>query len=570
MTTTENTQAAEWAAALDAAPRGEIVIYLDPNIVVFGDNVRTEASVDREFIASIREHGFIQYPAAFLNDDGEVQILAGQRRILGARAAGLTEVPVILRRRLAEEDADAAAREFERITKQFSENKMREDMTTAEEAAAVEQVLNLGVTPAKAAKKLGMSTDAVKTVRTVSKSATARELATADQLTFDQAAAVIEFEDDPKAVARLIHAAGTGQFEHTAQVIRAERQAQAAYRAAAAEFAERGFSICETRPYWRDFGTYTPFHYLRTAEGSEPTEADVRDPAHWAVLLEEAEQWRHIESGDVVDEIRIDWATEDEPETEPAEGLHHLNEVRSETVWTPAYYCTDPAAAGLTSTYDNPTRKEPETVDPAEAQRETEAQREAARAERRRTIAANKLAKAATVVRRAWVSEKLTGTKPFKGAAMFAAQLMCADATLISAHSARELAAELLGMDATSAAATLASTAETLTAKGGDNRAQVMLFALAAAAVEARMQPRKTRPEDERPDYWRIGQAATGQGWMGYETRTRQMISAYLLFLRELGYSLSPVERVAAGELTVDEAITEAQSEAAEAALSDE
>ncbi|MCZ9330255.1 ParB/RepB/Spo0J family partition protein [Nocardia farcinica] len=543
--TTPETTADDWIAALEAAPRGEIVVYVDPADVVFGENVRTDASIDAPFVASVREHGLIQYPSAFLNEDMRVQIIDGQRRILAARAAELAEVPVILRRHLVAGSVAEAVREAARIAKQVVANDQREDLTTAHRLAAVEQMLNLGVTPTTAAKQLSMDVAEVKAVREVAKSSRAREAAAADQLTLSQAAALLEFEDDPDAVERLMSAAERGQFEHAAAAIREQRREEAARAAVAAEFAERGWTVLEAWPKYSEFGTYTPIRLLRTAEGEEPGEDQVT-PEHWAVALEKVARYVHAETGEEIDRFEIDWRTQHDPDRDAEDG-YHFAQVRVEVAWTPAYFCTDVEAAGLTSTYSGGRGEQQE-----QTAEEAEAAAEAERAERRRVIECNALARAATTRRREWVREKLGGRKRWTGGAVLAARVMCADAEIISGHSARELAADLLGRSAINAAAELHAAAE---AVERDDRGCVVLTALAIGAVEARMQRRAAKPEQEQPSYWRTEDDPRSMA--RYAAVTRELTRAYLRWLESQGYVLAPVERVAIGELTPDEAIAE-------------
>jgi ParB family chromosome partitioning protein len=83
----------------------------------------------------------------------------------------------------------------------------------------------------------------------------------------------------------------------------------------------------------------------------------------------------------------------------------------------------------------------------------------------------------------------------------------------------------------------------------------VVLTALAIGAVEARMQRRAAKPEQEQPSYWRTEDDPRSMA--RYAAVTRELTRAYLRWLESQGYVLAPVERVAIGELTPDEAIAE-------------
>jgi ParB family chromosome partitioning protein len=155
----------------------------------------------------------------------------------------------------------------------------------------------------------------------------------------------------------------------------------------------------------------------------------VTDPAQWAVLLEEEEAWLDAETGDVVDESTIDWATEDEAEATPAEGMRHFNTVKEGTVYAPTYYCLDYSAHGFTLdpwflrnagvpidpsadgvTVDGDGDGDGDDAAAARAAALAKAQAEQAetlRRERKKVIALNRLGDAAMQVRRDFVTKLL-------------------------------------------------------------------------------------------------------------------------------------------------------------------
>ena len=72
---TENT-----AAALDVAT----LVHVDPCTLIVEVNVRTEAHLTPEFVASIKTHGVLT-PVLVQRHDGGLRVRAGQRRTLGCR-----------------------------------------------------------------------------------------------------------------------------------------------------------------------------------------------------------------------------------------------------------------------------------------------------------------------------------------------------------------------------------------------------------------------------------------------------------------------------------------------------
>ncbi len=83
---------------------------MDPTTLIIGDNVRAEARLDRQFLASIREFGVMDPIHVTRADDGTLTVKRGQRRTLGAVKAGRPTVLVLV---VSDDDSEA-----ERITKQ--------------------------------------------------------------------------------------------------------------------------------------------------------------------------------------------------------------------------------------------------------------------------------------------------------------------------------------------------------------------------------------------------------------------------------------------------------------------
>lgn len=139
----------------------------------------------------------------------------------------------------------------------------------------------------------------------------------------------------------------------------------------------------------------------------------------------------------------------------------------------------------------------------------------------------NKLGLAAETVRRKWVREELLARKtPPAEAAGFVASVLASDAFLLTQNKARETTVALLGT------ATDRLTEDIDAAAPG--RAQVLTLALVLGAYEART----------TKDAWRHGYTTKG-------------VDRYLHFLRDLGYRLSEVERVAAGDIRAEDMDTD-------------
>ena len=81
---------------MNATPTLEM---LDPATLTVDINVRKDAALTSDFIASIKEHGVMEPVIAHRNDDGTVHVLMGQRRTRAAVEAGRPLTPVTDRSR---------------------------------------------------------------------------------------------------------------------------------------------------------------------------------------------------------------------------------------------------------------------------------------------------------------------------------------------------------------------------------------------------------------------------------------------------------------------------------------
>jgi ParB family chromosome partitioning protein len=322
--------------------------HLNPNGLVLDTNVRDDAAVDTDFLASVKEHGVLTPIAAMRENDGTVRVRAGQRRTVAARQAGLNTVPVYVR---PASGGDEKAQVVERVAEQIVENDKRRALSDAQRARGIQQMIDSGLSVAKVAKKLAVGKDMVKAAETAAKSGAALEALEGGQISLTEAAVLTEFEQDgAEAVARLVTAAGTPQFDHLVAQLRSERASAHALAEATAHYTERGFTIVDDDDRWGWKLDRVPLRHLQRAgddDGAEGVDDTViGDPQHWAVRLEEYVQYVDSD-GNVVNEGEIDWDTEGVPDAEPEEGLCHADSVTERPVFEPEWYCLNPEAAGL-------------------------------------------------------------------------------------------------------------------------------------------------------------------------------------------------------------------------------
>ncbi|MBM4473783.1 ParB N-terminal domain-containing protein [Rhodococcus hoagii] len=132
------------------------LLTVDPATLEIGDNVRDEVDLDAtpEFVESIAEHGVLHPILAERRDDGTILVTDGQRRLLAARAANRTSVPVIIR---PQENGTDNARKATRIGQQIVSNDQREALTDGQRAAGIAAMLDLGLSQTAVAKAASVS-----------------------------------------------------------------------------------------------------------------------------------------------------------------------------------------------------------------------------------------------------------------------------------------------------------------------------------------------------------------------------------------------------------------------------
>ena len=196
--------------------------HIDPTLIVVEANVRSEAALGREFVASIKANGVLTPILARRDDQGNIIVRAGQRRTLAAREAGLATIPVYI--------VEADEMIVERIVQQMAEN-----------AVAASAIVS-------------------------------------HSLTLYQAARLIEFEGDEETVSGLIDIATNTpeRFAHAAQRARDEARIESIKATATADLIERGYEILD-----RDRGSYESDYisisYLSTADGERVTVQHLTD-----------------------------------------------------------------------------------------------------------------------------------------------------------------------------------------------------------------------------------------------------------------------------------------------------
>jgi ParB family transcriptional regulator, chromosome partitioning protein len=421
-------------------------VDLDPRSLLVDVNIRTDARLDKDFVASIKDLGVLVPIIAVRTAAGDVRVRFGHRRTLAAIEADLATVPV----EIVGDEATDDAGQIERILTQHAENAHRTALSDSERIGVVEQLNAFGMSAAQIAKRTKIKRDTVNTALAVAKSDLAKAATQRyDFLTLEQAAAVAEFDDDPEAVKQLIVTAQQGQgFLHLIQRLRDEREERIAKQPIIDELAAAGVAIIG-RPRWTE--PTQPLKRLATDDASLTPEAHASCPGHVAWIDEE---WIGFHAGDSCD------AADDDDD----DGY--------ELIYVAVYGCTDPVAYG---------HIEPSAVSAHNSRNGKQVSNEEAKAERRRVINNNKAWRAAETVRRDWLKNFVVRKSPPKGGLRYILSELAAGSFQLrdAMEKDHRFACELLGIEAETLTATLNDV--------GDTRAQMITLSLVLGAHETHL-----------------------------------------------------------------------------------
>ena len=372
---------------------------LDPTALLVDVNIRHDARLDKDFVASIRDHGVLQPIVAVRTADGSIRVRLGHRRTLAAIEAGRATVPVIV---VGDEVNDDAG-QIDRLICQYAENAHRTGLNGTERLDVVAQLAAFGVSAAQITKRTRMPRAEVNAALAVTGSDLARA-ATAryEFLTLEQAAVIAEFEADEDVVKALVAAAKTGGFDHVAQRARDQRVEREAIAAVEQTLTANGLTVVsrdilrgkaerldsltddpDTKtPLTPDTHASCPGHAAYITETWVPTPL-VRDEDADTDLADD----EPADQDDLDDDA--DGDVDDIEDDEPGGSYQYL----------PVYVCTDPATHGHHQRYTYGSTQQRKT-----AAEMTDDERETARDERRRVITHNRSWESAEKVRRSWLS----------------------------------------------------------------------------------------------------------------------------------------------------------------------
>lgn len=169
------------------------------------DNPRKNIGDVTDLAASIKTNGLLT-PLSVVPNGERYRVIAGHRRLAACKQAGIGAVPCFV----------LNLGPLQQLEAMVTENCQREQLTTLEEADAIQGMLALGATTASVAYRLGRSADYVRD-RAKAASIKTEVRAVRDdfgQISIGQLVAIARYDGRPDLQKRLAQAAGTSNFDY--------------------------------------------------------------------------------------------------------------------------------------------------------------------------------------------------------------------------------------------------------------------------------------------------------------------------------------------------------------------
>lgn len=182
-------EAAADQADLIAVP-GARLMHINPNDIVPNPRqprINFDADDLAELVHSVREFGVLQPVVVRLNDEGQYELIMGERRTRASREAGLTSIPAVVR---DTEDENL-------LRDALLENLHRSQLNPLEEASAYLQLLeDFGITQEQLATRIGRSRPQISnTIRLLKLPVPVQQRVAAGVLSAGHARAILSLED---------------------------------------------------------------------------------------------------------------------------------------------------------------------------------------------------------------------------------------------------------------------------------------------------------------------------------------------------------------------------------------
>lgn len=169
------------------------------------DNPRKNIGDVTDLANSIKTNGLLT-PLSVVPNGSRYRVIAGHRRLAACKQAGTGAVPCFV----------LQLDPLQQLEAMITENCQREQLTTLEEADAIQGMLALGATTAGVAHRLGRSADYVRD-RAKAASIKTEVRATRDdfgQISIGQLVAIARYDGQPDRQKKLAQAAGTSNFDY--------------------------------------------------------------------------------------------------------------------------------------------------------------------------------------------------------------------------------------------------------------------------------------------------------------------------------------------------------------------
>jgi ParB family chromosome partitioning protein len=155
-----------------------------------------------ELVASIRENGLLQPVLVRPTDEGDWEVVAGERRYRAVQELGWTHVPVVVR------DVDDRTM----LVLALIENLQREDLSPLDEARAFSRLVEeFGLTQSQVAERVGRDRSTVaNTIRLLGLPPAVRELLSGGAISAGHARALLGLEDEARVIELAKAAAKSG------------------------------------------------------------------------------------------------------------------------------------------------------------------------------------------------------------------------------------------------------------------------------------------------------------------------------------------------------------------------
>lgn len=212
------------------------LLRVPPGQLVIDDNIRKTVKLDPDFVKSIKQHGVLVPILVTAGEGDTYKVTDGQLRVLAALDTGRTDVPIVV-----EAEKDAAAR----LIEQLVVNDHRSGVIDADRAAAYQTLFDLGVSADTLARKTNVPKKRIETALTVAGSRYASEVLEAGNVTLEQAATIVEFEEDAEIAEQLgtIALENPSRFDHAVAQAREIREGARVRAETIAQLEAEGYTI---------------------------------------------------------------------------------------------------------------------------------------------------------------------------------------------------------------------------------------------------------------------------------------------------------------------------------------